>query len=114
MGRESIPEYKNTRPRIAYYPRNGFFKRARLGEELERMVAAAQKKGLPAESVGSIYQGSTESIKEHEARNGFDKPWGPKGVQLVESDVKGVIKSMDGVEEGQQIFTYQGAKPIVA
>ena len=114
MGRTSIPEYKNTRPRIAYYPRNGFFKRARVGEELDRMIAAAKRQGLPESSVGSIYQGSAEEIKEHEARNGYDKPWGPKGVQLIEADVEGKLKTLDGVMEGQQVFTYKttGAQSV--
>ena len=71
------------------------------------MVEAAKGKGLPAESVGSIYQGTPEQIREHEARNGYDKPWGPKGVQLIEADVEGKLKSLEGVKEGEQVFSYK-------
>ena len=81
-----------------------FFKRARVGEELERMIAEARRKGLPAESVESIYQGTPEQIAEHERRNGYDKPWGPKGVAQLQDDDK---TRLDGVQEGQQIFFIQ-------
>ncbi len=106
MNRASIPEYVPTRPRISYYPRNGFFKRARVDEELERMIAAAERKGLRASSVGSIYQQSEEKIKEHEARKRYDKILGPKGVQMIEADPEGSIKSLDGLKYGQQVLSY--------
>ena len=97
------------------------------------MIAHAEAQGLPASAVGSIYQEGPEAIKVHEARNGYDKPWGPKvscvwivvplgsavassappfadmqGVQLIEGDSLGKIKSLDGIKDGVQTFTYQG------
>ena len=106
MNRTSIPEYIPTRPRISYYPRNGFFKRARVADELQRMIQAAQRRGLPPSSVGSIYQKSEEEIRKHEATNGYDKPWGPKGVQMIEADPEGKIKSLEGLEYGKQVLSY--------
>jgi len=82
-------------------------------DELERMIEEAKRKGLSPESVGSIYQGTPEQIAEHERRNGYEKPWGPKGVRLIQgSDAK----SLEGVTWGQQVFTYKntGAEEIVS
>jgi len=107
MGRDSIPEYKATRPRMAYYPREQFTKRARIQDELARMEAYAQKKGLPAESVRSIYQGTPEQIAEHEKRHGYDKAWGPNGVTYVagEKNLK-----LESVPWGKQIFSYRNTE----
>ncbi|ORY31054.1 hypothetical protein BCR39DRAFT_494260 [Naematelia encephala] len=80
LGRESVPEFKPTRPRLSHYPRTAFFKRARVAEELQRMIQAAESKGLGPESVDSIYLKGEEAIKEHEKRNGYDKEIGPGGV----------------------------------
>jgi len=63
------------------YPRTAFFKRARIQEELDRMLADAKAKGLGPESVDSVYLKGEYAIKEHERRNGYDKGWGPNGVQ---------------------------------
>jgi hypothetical protein len=104
MGRDSIPEYRATGERISYYPREAFTKRARVQDELDRMIAAAGKKGLPAESVQSIYQGSPESILEHEPRHGYDLPWGPYGVTYVSGEKR---ESLKGVEWGKQILSYR-------
>lgn len=82
MGRTSIPEYQITRPRLASYPRTAFFKRERVHDELERMLADAKAKGLGPDAVDSIYLKGEEAILEHERRNGYDKPWGPNGVQV--------------------------------
>ncbi len=45
------------------------------------MIAAAKSKGLGPESIDSIYLKGEEAIREHEMRNGYDKPRGPAGVQ---------------------------------
>jgi len=104
MGRDSIPEYKATRPRLSYYPREGFCKRARVGEELERMIEEAKRNNMPPESVGSIYQGTPEEIAEHERRNGYDKDWGPNGVRLIQDEDH---KSLEGIAWGKQVFSYK-------
>lgn len=80
LNRASIPEYKPTRQRLAHYPRTAYFKRARITEELKRLIAAAEEKGLSAESVDSIYLKGEDAITEHERRNGYDKAYGPGGV----------------------------------
>ncbi|KAM5342288.1 hypothetical protein ACJ41O_013254 [Fusarium nematophilum] len=74
LGRDSVPEYKPTRERRSWYPRNAGFKRAKAETELERMIAAAKSKGLDANTVDSIYlrQGTAE-FQEFERRNGFDR-----------------------------------------
>jgi len=86
LGRDSVPEFKPTRPREVYFPRTFTFKRARVQEELDRLVAAAKAKGLPADSVDSIYLRGEEFIKEHEKRNGYDRPHGPGGLCLTPED----------------------------
>jgi hypothetical protein len=89
LGRDSVPEFKPTRPRQVYFPRTFTFKRARVQEELDRLVAAAKAKGLPADSVDSIYLKGEEVIKEHERRNGYDRPHGPGGLCLTPEDPVG-------------------------
>ncbi|KZO97766.1 hypothetical protein CALVIDRAFT_545037 [Calocera viscosa TUFC12733] len=66
LGRTSLPEWHITAPRRFFYPRNYTFKSARLGEELERMIAHA-----------NIYLKGDDAIKQHYKRNGFDLPHGP-------------------------------------
>jgi hypothetical protein len=80
LGRESVPEYRPRRSREIYFPRTFSFKRARVQAELDRMIAAAKAKGLPESSVQSLYVRGPEVIKEHERRNGYDRPHGPAGV----------------------------------
>jgi len=92
MGRESIPEYKPTRERITMYPRHSYYKRARIPAELQRMIAAAKKKGLGPESVDSIYLQGEAAIKEHEHRNGYDVPFGPAGVALSQTEQEEDVK----------------------
>lgn len=75
-----MPEYKPTRERLAFYPRTAYFKRERVAEELKRMQADAVSRGLPPESVDSIYLQGEAAIREHERRNGYDKAIGPTGV----------------------------------
>lgn len=74
LGRDSVPDFKPTRERRFWYPRNAGFKRAKADAELQRMVAAAKSKGLDERSVDSIYlrRGSKE-FEEFEKRNGFDR-----------------------------------------
>ncbi|BCS22555.1 uncharacterized protein APUU_30780A [Aspergillus puulaauensis] len=74
LGRDSVPDFKPTRERKFWYPRNAGFKRAKADAELQRMVAAAKSKGLDERSVDSIYlrRGSKE-FEEFEKRNGFDR-----------------------------------------
>ena len=45
------------------------------------MIKAAEAKGLGADSVDSVYLKGEEAILEHEKRNGYDKAYGPTGVQ---------------------------------
>ncbi|GFZ46525.1 hypothetical protein JCM24511_04772 [Saitozyma sp. JCM 24511] len=80
LKRESIPEFKPARSRLAHYPRTAFFKRARVAEELQRMRDAAVAKGLDPNNVDSIYVKGEAAILEHEKRNGYDKEYGPGGV----------------------------------
>lgn len=86
LGRDSVPEYKPTRERLAFYPRTAFFKREMVKDELQRMVAHAEAQGLPASSVDSVYLKGEEAIREHERRNGYDKAWGPTGVAVTMRD----------------------------
>jgi hypothetical protein len=51
-----------------------------VNEELERLIEHAQKKGLPVESVESVYLKGDEAIKEHDKRNGYDLALGSNGV----------------------------------
>ncbi|ORX40215.1 hypothetical protein BD324DRAFT_616889 [Kockovaella imperatae] len=81
LDRTSIPEYKPTRERLATYPRTAYFKREKVKEELVRMIKDAESKGKSAKDVDSVYLRGEEAILEHERRNGYDKPWGPHGVQ---------------------------------
>ncbi|KAF2108081.1 hypothetical protein BDV96DRAFT_287512 [Lophiotrema nucula] len=74
LGRDSLPEWKPTRERKFYYPRNAGFKRAKAKIELERMVRAAKAKGLDESAVDSIYlRRDTKAFEDFEKRNGFDK-----------------------------------------
>lgn len=85
LGRESIPEYKPTRERKSWFPRNAGFKRAKAQEELERMIAAAKARGLDESSVDSIYlRKGTKEFDEFERRNGFDKEPNPVNGLLME------------------------------
>ena len=81
LDRTSIPEYKPSRPRFTHYPRTAYFKRNRVAEELDRMIKASEAKGLGADSVDSVYLRGEEAILEHERRNGYDKKYGPYGVE---------------------------------
>lgn len=80
LNRTSIPEYQPTRPHLTHYPRTAGFKRARIAEELERMMKAAEAQGLSRDSVDSVYLKGEAAIAEHERRNGYDKAAGPNGI----------------------------------
>lgn len=84
LGRDSVPEYKPTRERLTFYPRTAYYKREKVRDELDRMIADAKAKGLGPESVDSIYLRGEEAVREHERRNGYDKAWGPTGVAAQE------------------------------
>jgi len=71
LKRDSVPEYKPTRPRERVYPRNYVAKFARVRGELERMVRAAEKEGKSRDEVDSVYLKGEEAIKIHNVRNGF-------------------------------------------
>lgn len=86
LNRSSIPEYTPTRPRQTYFPRTFTFKRARIQEELDRMIQSAASKGLPASSVESLYVKGEDVVREHEKRNGYDRPHGPGGVCVSSKD----------------------------
>lgn len=84
LGRESVPEFKPARERKSWYPRNAGFKRAKAEGELARMIEAAEKKGLPASSVDSIYQRrGTPEWEAFERRNGFEKEVNPEAGLLM-------------------------------
>jgi len=84
LGRNSVPEFKPTRERMAWYPRNAGFKQAKVQEELKRMIDAAKAKGLDESSVDSLFLKGDEAIKEFKHRNGFDLPINPSGCLMVQ------------------------------
>ncbi|KXH52079.1 hypothetical protein CNYM01_00410 [Colletotrichum nymphaeae SA-01] len=55
LDRESIPEFKPTRERKFWYPRNFCFKEKRIEDELKAMKEAAASEGLDASKVDSIW-----------------------------------------------------------
>ncbi|WOO78408.1 uncharacterized protein LOC62_02G001955 [Vanrija pseudolonga] len=94
LGRTSVPEYIPTRERIKFYPRTAYFKRERVPEELKRMIADAEARGLDASAVDSVYLRGEDAVKEHERRNGYDKEIGPTGV------VRNMDRNWDVFEPG--------------
>jgi len=74
LGRDSVPEYKPTRERAAYFPRHAGFKNARAPAEAQRMVAAAKAKGIDESKVNSVWLRGDKAIEEMNRRNGFDLP----------------------------------------
>ncbi|KAF6805713.1 hypothetical protein CPLU01_15966 [Colletotrichum plurivorum] len=75
LGRESVPEFKPTRERKFWYPRNAGFKRAKAAGELERMIAASKSKdSRKARLIVVLYlRHDTEEFRDFERRNGFDR-----------------------------------------
>jgi hypothetical protein len=85
LGRDSVPEWKPTRERRYWYPRNAGFKRAKAEAEVARMIAAAKSSGLDETAVDSIYlRRGTREFEEFEKRNGFDKEVNPINGLLME------------------------------
>jgi len=85
LGRKSLPEWKPTRERQYWYPRNAGFKRAYAKVELERLEAAAKAKGLDVGTVDSLYQRrGTKEFEDFERRNGFMLPINPDKGLLME------------------------------
>ena len=104
LGRPAgLPEWKVTRERYQFYPRQGFPRRARVQDELDRMISVAKAKGLPESSVGSLYQKGPERLEEHNRRQNYDLPWGPTGVSFLPSDKQTHLN----VPWGTQIFSYR-------
>ena len=50
------------------------------------MIKDARSRGLGMEAVDSVYLQGEQALLEHERRNGYDKAWGPHGVQRSMSD----------------------------
>ena len=92
------------------YPRTAFFKRARVADELERMVSDAKRRRLGPESVDSIYLRGEAAIKEHERRNGYDKAFGPSGVAL---QMKEKVEDIDAQRKGRIPKEQTGIKVLV-
>jgi hypothetical protein len=84
LNRSSIPEYTATRPRLFYYPRTAGFKRAKVQEELNRMIAAVKAQGLDESAVDSVYLKDEAAMEEHKRRNGYHLPIGPNGLNMVQ------------------------------
>ncbi|RSH89876.1 hypothetical protein EHS25_001862 [Saitozyma podzolica] len=82
LGRKSLPEWKITRERANYHPRTDGFRRARVREELDNLVAAAKAKGLDESYVDSIHLRGEAAIREHERRHAYDLPLGPHGLRM--------------------------------
>ena len=74
---------------MIYFPRTFTWKRAKIQEELDRMIAAAAAKGLPSSTVESLYLKGADVIREHERRNGYDRPHGPGGISETSQDPVG-------------------------
>ena len=97
LGRESLPEWKITRERKFWYPRNAGFKRAYAEAELERMIKHYTAQGLPASAVDSIYQKKgTKEWDEYEERNGFRKETNPAGDLMEQHNIGEFVRKPNG------------------
>jgi hypothetical protein len=69
------------------------------------MIAAAKAKGLGPDSVDSIYLKGEDAMREHERRNGYDRPHGPGGIQYeMNNDVAGKAYETDeGMKKGTSL-----------
>lgn len=78
-----MPEFHPTRPRAFWYPRNSAFKLNKVDEELARLKADREKRGLPEGSIDSVYLQGDEAMKNFIHRNGYDLPFNEElGLQL--------------------------------
>lgn len=74
LGRESIPEFKPTRERKFWYPRNTPMKERQVEGELERLVKAAKARGQTEASVDSIWLKGQQAKDQFERVNGLLLP----------------------------------------
>jgi hypothetical protein len=74
LDRQSVPEYKPTRDRMYWYPRNWTFKEAKIRDELDAMIAVAKAKGLDEKAVDSVWLKGEQARKEFDERNGLLLP----------------------------------------
>lgn len=74
LDRKSVPEYKPTRERMHWYPRNWTFKEDKIREELDAMIAAAKSKGLDENAVDSVWLQGEQARKDFDKRNGMLLP----------------------------------------
>jgi hypothetical protein len=74
LDRKSVPEYKPTRDRMYWYPRNWTFKERKIREELDAMIAVAKEKGLDESAVDSIWLQGEQAKKDFDRRNGMLLP----------------------------------------
>jgi hypothetical protein len=108
LHRDSLPEFKPTRERKFWYPRNAGFKRAKAEEELARMMEAAKAKGLQDDSIDSIYQRrGTKEFEEFERRNGFLHDINPESGLLMEQHVMCVPQLQCVMNIDQQLINLQ-------
>jgi hypothetical protein len=88
LGRESIPEFKPTRERRFYFPRNSGFKQAYAEQELERMKAAARANGQPESCVDSVWaRQDTQEFKDYLRHNMFDLPIPDSGLLMEQHSI---------------------------
>ena len=95
LGRDSVPEFQPTRDRLQHFPRTAHFKRARVEEELGRLIAKAKAGGQSIDSIDSIYLRGEEAILEHERRNGYDLEYGPNGVMSSQQENTNHVQGSD-------------------
>lgn len=85
LDRRTVPEYKPTRDRMYWYPRNWTFKEAKVRDELDSMIAAAKAKGLDEKAVDSIWLKGEQARKDFDERNGLLLPMHEEaGLQLTQ------------------------------
>ena len=69
-----MPEWKPTRERGHWYPRNIVFKQNKVPEELKKLIAHAEANGGSKEDVDSIYLQGEKVMRDFHRTNGFDLP----------------------------------------
>ncbi|KZO99822.1 hypothetical protein CALVIDRAFT_525340 [Calocera viscosa TUFC12733] len=77
LGKERLPDWKNTRERKEWYPRNYICKGSRIPLERERMIAAKVAEGGREEDVDSIHvRRDPQEVHAYMERSGLNKPYG--------------------------------------